>query len=231
MQARFVISDEIFVFIFENKRFPIKYKDVRDIIRYSIFNLSFLDTKNSNRIKVSSVDNNLQIEIENYQFSISSAQIEAAYKHNSEITIYDKNSVNSPMPHELKATEISKEKGKNNLIQKNLHRLRARHYVLKGNKIGYWAHINANVLNKYISYYGENFNIILYNDSEIPLDFVSIPYSILKTKLKSELLYRGYDSWKISIYNREIKIHGDKGINRLSASPFFGNTNGLGDLV
>ena len=106
MQAQFVISDGIFVFIFENKRFPIKYKDVSDIIRYSLINLTFLDTKNSNRIKVSSKDNNLQIEIENYQFNISFGQIDDACNHNSEITIYDKNTIIQTVSFESKPDQM-----------------------------------------------------------------------------------------------------------------------------
>jgi hypothetical protein len=117
-----------------------------------------------------------------------------------------------------------------NLIHKHLRLLRRDHYVLKGNKIGFWAHINVNVLSKYLSQRGENFNIILYHESEQPLDFISVPYSVLKTQLKPELLYRGYDSWKISIYNGDIKIHGDMGRGRISAIPFYGNKTGFAQL-
>jgi hypothetical protein len=117
-----------------------------------------------------------------------------------------------------------------NLIQKNLQWLKFYHYVLKANDKQFWTHINVNVLNKYLSTRGENFYIIIYQESEYPLDFISIPYSILKTKLKQEYLYREVNSWKFSINNGEIRIHRDGAKDRLLVSEFYGNTAGFNHL-
>ena len=115
-----------------------------------------------------------------------------------------------------------------NLIQKNLYRLKPFHYVLKANNDQFWTHINFNALHKYVITRRENFYIIIYRESELPKDFISIPYSVLKPKLKPELLYQDYNSWKLSVYNGEIRIHGDGARNRLLSYEFIGNTTGIG---
>jgi hypothetical protein len=212
LQARFIISDGVFVFVFENRRFPIKYRDVCDIVRYSLSDLSFLDTKNSSRIKISSSDRNLQIDIENYQFIIPFRLLEDASQYNSEITIYDKNS-NPPEVKKSKFEETLQEKPSliavgliNGRKLKDLHYIKhAKHEYPTGGPT-WWMALYSNKIDFYNRKSNGNFLIIIF-DSLNANNFYAIPFAIVKKDL-----YIGYldkrDRWVLSIRDGRLCIHG-----------------------
>jgi hypothetical protein len=132
MEARFNIIEGIFILIFKNKRYPILWKHVSDIIKKKKVNEFILDTKNFNQIIVSSDGNDLHIEIEKNQFVISSDQIENALKYNNEIIIFEKNSQTQLKPEEY---QNENKKDKSSLgrfaLNNEYRKLRDRHRITK----------------------------------------------------------------------------------------------------
>src|SRR5208337_3689063 len=121
-----------------------------------------------------------------------------------------------------------------NLIAKNLEFLTHFHYILKSNYESnvekYWVHCTLDSLKEYFSRYGDNFNLVIYRESDDPFDFISIPYSILKGKLDQKFFNKKHNCWDLSIYDGKLKLRGDGGKNRLDMNEFIGDLTHLFQL-
>lgn len=122
-----------------------------------------------------------------------------------------------------------------NLIAENLELLTQFHYTLKSNYQSssekYWVHCTLDSLEDYSSKFGDNFNLIVYRESEDPFDFISIPYSILKGKLDPIFFNKKHNCWDLSIYNGKLKLRGDGGKNRSDMTEFIGDLTHLPQLL
>ena len=108
------------------------------------------------------------------------------------------------------------------------------HYILKSNYRSntekYWIHCTLDSLDEYYSKFGDNFNLIVYRESDDPFDFISIPYSILKGKLNQQFFNKKHNCWDLSIYQGKLKLRGDGGKNRSDMTEFIGDLTHLPQL-
>jgi hypothetical protein len=121
-----------------------------------------------------------------------------------------------------------------NLIAENLDFLMQFHYILKSNYQSstekYWVHCILDSLKDYHSRYGDNFNVVIFRESDDPFDFIAIPYSILKERLAQKYFYEKHNCWDLSVFNGKLKFRGDKGKNRLDVSKYIGDLTNLPQL-
>jgi hypothetical protein len=121
-----------------------------------------------------------------------------------------------------------------NLIAENLELLTQFHYTLKSNYQSifekYWVHCTLDSLDEYSSKFGDNFNLIVYRESDDPFDFISIPYSILKGKLDPKFFNKKHNCWDLSVYEGKLKLRGDRGKNRSDMAEFVGDLTHLPQL-
>jgi hypothetical protein len=122
-----------------------------------------------------------------------------------------------------------------NLIAKNWERLSNFHYILKSkNQTGkekFWVHCRKKPLERYHAKYGDDFNLIIYGKYDDPYDFISIPYSKLREKLKPMFLNKNRNGWDLSVYNGKLKMRPDRGVDRLDVTQYIGNTQYIPQLL
>jgi len=70
----------------------------------------------------------------------------------------------------------------------DLKELERKNYVRKGGASDYFFDLNKNMVDGYKNKFGEDFNIIIHNIEENPLNYYIIPYSIIKYILTDENL-------------------------------------------
>lgn len=85
-------------------------------------------------------------------------------------------------------------------------------------------------LKNYHSRYGDNFNVVIFRESDDPFDFIAIPYSILKERLDQKFFYEKHNCWDLSVFNGKLKFRGDRGKNRLDVSKYIGDLTNLPQL-
>ena len=86
-----------------------------------------------------------------------------------------------------------------------------RHYILRfksGTK--YWLSFSLSRLNKYISEFGEDFNLVIAGSDLALDDFFLIPYAIGKHMLIDKYMQKGSKRWIGDVYNSKFKIRNCK---------------------
>ncbi len=115
-----------------------------------------------------------------------------------------------------------------NFILSNINSIRKKHYVLKASSSDYWVEFYESVLNHYKSQFGEDFNLIIYGNANIPNDFVSVPYVQLKELLTDEHIDQRKRRWVFSIENNKLRVH--RNVRRIDIEKFRGNKIDIPEL-
>jgi hypothetical protein len=108
-----------------------------------------------------------------------------------------------------------------NIILSNLDSIKRWHYTQKANSTDYWVAFYESVLNRYKAHFGEDFNLIVYGDENLPDDFISIPYTRLKDLLTEPHIDERKRRWVFSVENNLLRTH--RNPKRIDITEFRGN--------
>jgi putative restriction endonuclease len=115
-----------------------------------------------------------------------------------------------------------------NLIQKHRASLKQKNYIRKADSnLDYWFDFSKNILEKYASSFGDQFNLILYGSPEKEGDFYVLPYGGFKHIFNSKhLAHDDRNRWIGTIRFNELRI--TNCTIKPDISAYYGNSSILG---